>query len=87
MPCCLYLSEDSNALAYISVGGEKGARGGGGELREAGAKSTDEGEKRGGMKTGAEDCWEAAKSKGGAKSGCHFAFGLQEGGLGGEYVV
>ena len=26
-PCCLYLSEDSNALAYISRGGRAGAGG------------------------------------------------------------
>ena len=43
------------------------------------------GEKRGGTKTGAD--WEAGKSKRGAKSGRHFAFGLQGGGLGGGYLV
>ena len=31
VPCCLYLSEDSNALAYISQGGENGDEGGKGE--------------------------------------------------------
>ena len=30
VPCCLYLSEDSNALAYISGGGRAGRAGGAG---------------------------------------------------------
>ena len=78
LPVFLYALRRDARPGYISGRGEGREGGGGGEGKERGGRG--EKRQRGGRNR-------KAGAAAGTKNGCHFALGVQGGGLGGGYLV